>query len=221
MENGTEAAKAAAHFTTLSNNHNGIPHALAHFGLIPAKSDESFISSDDNFNKVKTFHQLMDGYSQELPTAYEPETANHRADFKVEELVEFLYATAQNDPATFELAVRELHLAIDKAAKKVQQKPAPDPLLGQVDALTDLLYFTYGSFALMGVDPKPIFDTVHRANMGKIFPDGKAHFDPITHKLLKPDNWEKEHAPEPAIKRELNRQLQKAKQKSLNTAKNP
>ena len=37
--------------------------------------------------------------------------------------------------------------------------------------------------------------------MGKIFPDGKAHFDPVTHKILKPDDWEEKYAPEPAIKR--------------------
>ncbi len=38
----------------------------------------------------------------------------------------------------------------------------------------------------MGVDPYELFNTVHKANMGKIFPDGKAHFDPVTHKILKP-----------------------------------
>ena len=43
--------------------------------------------------------------------------------------------------------------------------------------------------------------------MGKIFPDGKAHFDPVTHKILKPDDWEEKYAPEPAIKKELQRQL--------------
>ena len=31
---------------------------------------------------------------------------------------------------------------------------------------------------LMGVDPERIFDIVHQANMGKMFPDGKAHFGP-------------------------------------------
>ena len=70
-------------------------------------------------------------------------------------------------------------------------------MVGQVDALIDLLYLTYGSFVLMGVDPKPFFDTVHEANMGKIFPDGKAHFDPVTHKILKPSDWEERFAPEP------------------------
>ena len=87
-------------------------------------------------------------------------------------------------------------------------------MVGQVDALTDLLYLTYGSFVLMGVDPKPFFDTVHEANMGKIFPDGKAHFDPVTHKILKPSDWEERFAPEPHIKRELNRQIQKSLQRS-------
>ncbi|VNK34945.1 cof family protein [Streptococcus pneumoniae] len=52
-----------------------------------------------------------------------------------------------------------------------------------------------------------LIDIVHQANMGKIFPDGKAHFDPVTHKILKPDNWEEKYAPEPAIKKELQRQL--------------
>ena len=31
--------------------------------------------------------------------------------------------------------------------------------------------------------------------------------DPVTHKILKPDDWEEKYAPEPAIKKELQRQL--------------
>jgi len=95
-----------------------------------------------------------------------------------------------------------------RAAEKVSQStPAEKTLVGQVDALIDTLYFTYGSFVLMGVDPERIFEIVHQANMGKIFPDGKAHFDPVTHKILKPDNWKEKYAPEPAIKKELERQI--------------
>ena len=66
----------------------------------------------------------------------------------------------------------------------------------------------------MGVDPKPFFDIVHEANMGKLFPDGKAHYDPETHKILKPDHWEETFAPEPAIKKELDKQIQKSLQRS-------
>ena len=113
----------------------------------------------------------------------------------------------------FDRVIDKLHQDLDKAAEKVKKKGhSQDPLVGQVDALVDLLYFTYGSFALMGVDPEPIFQIVHKANMGKIFPDGKAHFHPVTHKILKPDDWEEKFAPEPAIRKELLAQLRARKE---------
>ena len=149
----------------------------------------------------------MDKKTQEEPIAWTPEGARHRAAFKLEELVEFLRASSRSEEE-FEEAVVHMHEALDKAATKVKGKsPAEISLVGQVDALIDTLYFTYGSFVLMGVDPERLFTIVHQANMGKIFPDGKAHFDPVTHKILKPDDWEEKYAPEPAIKEELERQI--------------
>ena len=122
--------------------------------------------------------------------------------------MEFLRAASPSEEV-FEQSVQSLHEAVNKAAEKVKKKSKAEmSLVGQVDALIDMLYFTYGSFVLMGVDPEYLFEIVHRANMGKLFPDGKAHFDPITHKILKPDDWEENYAPEPAIKKELERQIQ-------------
>lgn len=214
MGNAEAVVKSGAHFTTASNNNDGISKALAHYGLIHFDVEKSFKSRDDNFNKVKDFQRLMDGDTIETPRGYSLKEAGYRADFKVEELVEFLYAASQGDKHRFAQALIDLHAALDKAAKKVQAKEhSESPLVGQVDALTDLLYFTYGSFVLMGVDPQPIFETVHEANMGKIFPDGKAHFDPITHKIQKPDDWQERYAPESAIKKELDKQLQKSLQR--------
>ncbi|AXQ78057.1 Cof-type HAD-IIB family hydrolase [Streptococcus chenjunshii] len=211
MGNAAESVKAAAHYTTASNNNDGISKALAHYGLIHFDTEQSFKSKDENFNKVKDFHQLMDGSTRETPKVYAVKEAGHRADFKAEEIVEFLYAASQGDETQFKNALLDLHYAIDKAGEKVRSKEHSEtPLVGQADALTDLLYLTYGSFVLMGVDPKPFFDIVHEANMGKIFPDGKAHFDPVTHKILKPDDWEERFAPETAIKTELDRQIQKS-----------
>ena len=43
--------------------------------------------------------------------------------------------------------------------------------------------------------------------MGKLFPDGKPHYDPVTHKVLKPANWERDYAPEEKIKQEIQRQI--------------
>lgn len=211
MGNASQQVKENARYTTADNNDDGISKALAHYGLIQFEIEKTFSSRDENFNKVKSFHLLMDGETIETPRLYDSKEAGFRSDFKVEEIVEFLYAASQGNPKVFDQSIRNLHLAIDKARDKVISKDHPEtPLVGEVDALTDLLYLTYGSFVLMGVDPKPLFDTVHEANMGKIFPDGKAHFDPVTHKILKPDDWEEHFAPEPSIRRELDSQIQKS-----------
>lgn len=165
-----------------------------------------FQSKDEQFNQVKAFHRAMDGRTQETPMAFDTETVCHRAGFKLEEIVEWVQASVDSD-AALESIVADLHRSLDQALEKVQKKSQPKrSLVGQVDALIDLLYFTYGSFALMGVDPHPIFDIVHAANMGKIFPDGKAHFDPVTHKILKPDGWEEQYAPEGKIATNLSEQ---------------
>ena len=205
MGNGSSSVKEVAKHITTSNQEGGIHKALEYFGVL--SSEKVFVSRDYHFNKVKAFHHLMDERTQEEPKAWDVKGATHRAAFKVEELVEFVRA-ASNSEEEFQQAVQDLHLALDVSADKVSQKiPAESTLVGQVDALIDTLYFTYGSFVLMGVDPERIFEIVHQANMAKIFPDGKAQFDPVTHKILKPEDWEEKHAPEPAIKKELARQI--------------
>lgn len=210
MGNSNSRVKEVAKHTTSSNSRDGIHRALEHFGILA--SEKVFVSADPHFNKVKDFHRLMDGRTQEEPVAWSLEDGLHRSDFKLEEILEFV-AAASKDESEFDQATEALHKALDKAAAKVKSKNGIDKgLTGQVDALVDLLYLTYGSFVLMGVDPEKVFEIVHQANMGKIFPDGKAHFDPVTHKILKPDNWEELYAPEPAIQKEVERQI-KAYQK--------
>lgn len=164
--------------------------------------------SNSPYEKVQEFHALFDTPKHLKPTAYEREQLVHRAGFKIEELVELLYATANNEQQVFQEMVAELHEKVEEAVAKIERKQesVADPLIGQVDALLDLLYFTYGSFVLMGVNPEPIFAIVHQANMKKLFPDGKPHYDPKTHKILKPADWEERYAPEPQIAAELERQ---------------
>ena len=205
MGNGSSSVKEVAKHITTSNQEGGIHKALEYFGVL--SSEKVFVSRDYHFNKVKAFHHLMDERTQEEPKAWDVKGATHRAAFKVEELVEFVRASSHSEEE-FQQAIRDLHQALDISADKVSQKiSAESTLVGQVDALIDTLYFTYGSFVLMGVDPERIFEIVHQANMAKIFPDGKAQFDPVTHKILKPEGWEEKHAPEPAIKKELERQI--------------
>jgi predicted HAD superfamily Cof-like phosphohydrolase len=44
--------------------------------------------------------------------------------------------------------------------------------------------------------------------MGKLFPDGKPRYHEITGKVLKPENWEEDFAPERKIKKEIEKQQQ-------------
>ncbi|MDN6639601.1 MAG: HAD family hydrolase [Tetragenococcus sp.] len=164
---------------------------------------------------AEEFHDTFNPQKPDKPTAFTKTKAFHRADFKAEELVELLYAASTGDPEEFSELVNGLHDAIEQAKQKVLNKQSAeiDPLVAQADALADILYFTYGSFVLLGVDPKPIMDIVHQANMGKLFPDGKPHYDAKTNKVLKPDNWERDFAPEAKIKEELLRQMKASEEK--------
>jgi predicted HAD superfamily Cof-like phosphohydrolase len=67
-------------------------------------------------------------------------------------------------------------------------KASPDDLVTQSDALIDLLYFVLGTFVEMGVDPTPLFEAVHQANMDKLW-DGQPRYDPTNGKTLKPPGW--------------------------------
>lgn len=169
------------------------------------------------FAMAEAFHEIFDPRKPATPTAFTAKEALHRADFKVEELVEFLYAAAPN-PDEFDQLVQGLHEALDRAqAKVLAKKPGvkPDSLVAQADALVDLLYLTYGSFSLMGVDPAPLMAIVHEANMAKRFPDGQPHYDPVTNKVLKPENWERDFAPEEKLAAEILRQREE-KEHNLN-----
>lgn len=167
--------------------------------------------TENFYQKAEEFHEVFAPSKNKGPTAFTSSQALHRADFKVEELVEFLYATSAGDVEKFDELIVGLKAAVDKAVTKVSKQPA-DPeeiLIGQVDALLDLLYFTYGSFALMKVDPEPLFNIVHEANMKKLFSDGKPHYDKVTGKVLKPEGWQENFAPESKLKTELLRQIAK------------
>lgn len=208
MGNAERDVKAVADFVTQTNEKDGIAIALKHYDLISFNLLPVFYSKDVHFNSVKEFHLKFDEVSQEIPKPFSAEKAGYRSDFKVEEIVEFLYAASNNDSAVFNEQIEKLHQAIDKARAKIEAKnePVKDVLVEEVDAMIDLLYFTYGSFVLMGVDPHQIFKYVHEANMGKLWDDGEVHYDEVTGKILKPKNWAERFAPEEKIKQELNRQ---------------
>lgn len=169
------------------------------------------MSENKSFLGVKAFHEAFGHPVAKKPTAIDPKTAVNRAVWTGEEIVEFLFATAKGDKATFEEYYHSFLEGLEKAYQKILAsdrtfETEEDVLVGQVDALTDISYFNYGSFVVAGVDPQPIFDIVQRANMGKLGPDGKPIYRKEDGKIAKPEGWEENYAPEPRIREEIKRQ---------------
>jgi predicted HAD superfamily Cof-like phosphohydrolase len=157
-------------------------------------------------NQVRQFHKAFNHLANSSPTVIPTDVAIARTHWTAEELVEFLYATAKGDKEEFINMVMGLKQSIDNTTCKIIEKgePVEDVLVAQADALTDINYFTQGSFVIMGVDPQPLFDIVQNANMAKLFPDGKPRYRKEDGKIIKPDGW---IPPEPQLKAEIQRQM--------------
>ena len=96
-----------------------------------------------NFNSVKKFMQTFGQEIKDKPAFAEEKVAKLRYDLILEELTELKEALQQKD------------------LKEV------------ADALTDILYVTYGAGAAFGIDLDKCFEEVHNSNMSKIGKDGK------------------------------------------------
>ncbi|QNG60376.1 HAD family hydrolase [Bacillus sp. PAMC26568] len=164
--------------------------------------------SNERYQMVKEFHQAFGLGTAEKPTPIDKETALNRATWTGEEIIEFIYATVNGDVDEFHQLAGEfidrLHILRNKMAKNAAV--IDDVLTAQADALTDIDYFNQGTFTLMGVEPFNLFKIVQEANMGKLWEDGKPRFRENDGKIMKPPNWEKDYAPEPRLKQEIERQ---------------
>ena len=90
------------------------------------------------------------------------------------------------------LRIRLIREELDELEKSISGQDVVDV----ADALADLLYVTYGTAIAFGIDVRPVFEEVHRANMTKM--GGKVRADG---KILKPEGWEP-----PGIEEVLRRQ---------------
>ena len=96
-----------------------------------------------NFNKVGTFMKTFDQEVKTKPSFSSDKINKLRIDLIKEELDELQEAMNNND------------------------------LLEVADALTDILYVTYGAGHAFGIDLDKCFDEVHNSNMSKLGEDGK------------------------------------------------
>ena len=116
------------------------------------------MSDMSNFNKVKTF---MNTYGQDVKEKAEfPENkiVQLRIDLIEEELNELKEAIKNND------------------------------IVEVADALTDILYVTYGAGHSFGVNLDECFDEVQRSNMSKLGEDGKPIYNE-NGKVMKGPNY--------------------------------
>ena len=96
-----------------------------------------------NFNSVKKF---MEVFGQEVKT---------KAEFPSEKIADLRYSLIKEELDEFGQALK------DRDLKEV------------ADALTDILYVTYGAGHAFGIDLDKCFEEVQRSNMSKLGEDGK------------------------------------------------
>ena len=99
------------------------------------------------------------------------------------------FPTEETAKLRIELIVEELNELIDAKEDK--------DLIGIADALTDILYVTYGAGHAFGIDLDECFREVQRSNMSKLGEDGKPIYREDG-KVLKGPNYS-----EPDLKKTL------------------
>ena len=110
-----------------------------------------------NFEKVKLFMQT---YDQEVKA---------KANF--------------SDEKTNKLRVDLIKEELDELTKAMDEKD----LLEVADALTDILYVTYGAGHAFGINLDKCFDEVQRSNMSKLGKDGKPIYNEFGKVMKGPD----------------------------------
>ena len=110
-----------------------------------------------NFEKVKTFMQTFGQEVKSNPSFSDEKTNQLRLDLIAEELEELTEAMKSKD------------------------------LLEVADALTDILYVTYGAGHAFGIDLDKCFDEVQNSNMSKLGPDGNPIYNEAGKVMKGPD----------------------------------
>ena len=116
------------------------------------------MSDMSNFNKVKVF---MNTYGQDV---------NEKASFPEDTIVQLRVDLIEEE-------LNELKEAIKN-----------NDLVEVADALTDILYVTYGAGHSFGVDLDKCFDEVQRSNMSKLGEDGNPIYNE-SGKVMKGPNY--------------------------------
>ncbi len=113
-----------------------------------------------NFNKVKDFMSI---YGQEI---------KNNAEFPDKKIIELRLKLIQEELNEFKEAIKN------------------KDIIEVADALTDILYVTYGAGHSFGINLDKCFDEVQRSNMSKLGEDGKPIYNEFG-KVMKGPNYSK------------------------------
>ena len=164
---------------------------------------------------VLHFHEAFGHPIADTPKPISLQRATARAVWTAEECIEMIQASSSNKEE-FAKAFWQFSEGMKKAyLKSLNSGDFPqtdfDKTVALADAITDQLYFSFGSAVEIGVDIEEIFNIVQSANMSKLFTDenGKKYAKYREDgKILKSPEF---FAPEEQIKLEVHHQVQKAK----------
>lgn len=173
------------------------------------KEKRNYEPGNEFYNDVYAFHKAFGHPTSEKPTELPLDEYLNRSGYVIEELLEGLYGTVGGNIEEFEKVAEQLMMKFlnNKIKIVTQKKPVDDVLVAQADSLIDATYFINGMLVVAGIKPHNLFKIVQNANMGKLFPDGKPRYREGDGKIIKPDNWERDFAPEGRLKAELDRQI--------------
>lgn len=207
--------------TTYLVSINGTVTEVPKVDVTPIKKDSN---SPENSTKseqemVSEFHKAFNYPRSDKPVVLDPDTVLKRISFIQEELIELLAAsvdTTDEFDSYLEEYTNQFTEAVFKERGKVQlrergevEQSETQRIVDQSDALVDILYFTFGSADISGVQLKPLFDIVQEANMAKLDENGRPIYNEFG-KIQKPEGWKEKHAPEPKLYAEVEKQIKDA-----------
>lgn len=82
-----------------------------------------------------------------------------------------------------------------------------ETITDQADAFIDIIYFAVGGLVNLCIRPARLWAIVQKANMAKLWPDGKPRHREGDGKVIKPPGWQ---PPEPELQKEVARQIREA-----------
>ena len=95
----------------------------------------------------------------------------------------------KNNPSFSSEKINQLRISlIQEEVDELKEAMANNDLLEVADALTDLLYVTYGAGHAFGIDLDKCFNEVQNSNMSKLGKDGKPIYNQLG-KVMKGPNY--------------------------------